>query len=115
MCRPMHFTKENNDERNDDTDHGPEDCESQQEDVVTVNVPEGHAQPQVTVNVTALDEVHERIREPQVAKLWTAEELEEISLRASGDEKTFSVAEAVSHSGFGKFQWYLLIVCGTFI
>jgi hypothetical protein len=56
----------------------PKTCESQQEDVVTVNVPEGHAQPQVTVNVTALDEVHERIREPQVAKLWTAEELEEI-------------------------------------
>jgi hypothetical protein len=45
---------------------------------VTVTVPEGHAQPQVTVNVTPLDEVQERIREPQAAKLWTAEELEEI-------------------------------------
>src|SRR5437762_400550 len=44
---------------------------------VTVSFPEGKTQPTVSVSVTPLDEVQQRMGETQPTKLWTAEELEE--------------------------------------
>jgi hypothetical protein len=44
---------------------------------VTVSVPEGQAPPNVTVNVTPIEEAQRLINEPLARKIWTVQDLEE--------------------------------------